>query len=93
MKLTDEQITKALEEAKAKPEWARTPIRGNNEALRLQVKAGHTVITSEGVFEFEMDGDWMMIPSALWVRTLQRARLVEPRMTGKGDGGSKKRRN
>lgn len=93
MDKSDEEVAKLLKVAKAKPDWARTKVPDNNGALRIQVRPGTLVITSEGVFEFEQEGDWILLPTELWSRTLTRLRLAEPRLSGKGDGGPKRRQN
>lgn len=77
-----------LEAKGRKPDWATTVVAGNEpEALLISVKKGSIVSTSEGDFRFERAGDWMLLPVALWRRTLARLRQAEARMTGRGDGG------
>lgn len=91
MKLTDDQVAKLLEEARARPEYTRTTLSGEpHEALRLVMKAGQFIVTSEGLWEFEADGEWILLPMPVWTRTLTRLRLAEPRLTGKGDGGPRR---
>lgn len=90
MKATDDEIKQRLEEAAAKPGWART-IVAPEAALRIEIRvAGSLVLTSEGVYEFEQPGEWILLPMALWRRTLVRLRGAEARVTGKGDGGPRR---
>lgn len=73
------------------PDWKRTKVTGRaDEALAISVKPGSVVSTSEGSFVFEKAGDWLLLPAALWKRTLTRLRLAEARFAGKGDGGPRR---
>lgn len=73
-----------------RPEWKRTRVHGGpHEAFQIDVKAGSTVPTSEGVFEFEREGSWILMPMDVWLQTLRRLRAADARASGKGDGGRK----
>ncbi len=95
MKLSDEELARILDDARGKPGWARTKVPdGPGAALRLEVTAGQLVFTLAGefagIYEFEADGEWILLPMAVWRRTVTRLRLLEPRVTGKGDGGPRR---
>lgn len=91
VKLSDQEVAKILAEASSRPEYTRTTLTGDpREALALTMKAGQFIVTSEGLWEFEADGDWILLPMPVWQRTLTRLRLAEPRLTGKGDGGPRR---
>lgn len=86
MPLDDKAVEKMVAEAKKKPAWARTKVPPVG-ALEIRIKAGQSIVTSEGVYDFEADGEWILLPTPVWARTLQRLRAAEVRVTGKGDGG------
>lgn len=72
--------------AKPKPDWAITPV-DPTKGLKIEVKKGSTVSTSEGDFRFAEAGEWILLPLPVWLRTLARVRAFEARITGRGDGG------
>jgi hypothetical protein len=95
VKIDDAELARILAEAPQKPGWARTKVAYDpNTALTIEVKAGQLLLTVAGdlagIYEFESDGDWMLLPKQLWLRTLARLRAAEPRLTGRGDGGPRR---